>query len=62
MLATGTGAGFGATIDLKDASGGDSSIDKFFDKASAAASILLLAFVFTAISSILSSLSLPKRG
>ncbi|KAL8145696.1 CASP-like protein 4D1 [Apium graveolens] len=61
LLATGTGAGFGVTVDLKDANS-VSALDKFFNKASAASSILLLAFIFMAISSILSSLSLPKRA
>lgn len=64
VLATGTGAGFGVTVDLKDANSGTagSEIDKFFNKGTAACSILLFAFIFTAISSILSSLSLPKRA
>ncbi|WOH02556.1 hypothetical protein DCAR_0521945 [Daucus carota subsp. sativus] len=63
LLATGTGAGFGVTVDLKDAnSGTNTGIDKFFNKANAASSILLLAFIFTAISSVLSSLALPKKA
>lgn len=63
LLATGTGAGFGVTVDLKDANSGTvSGLDKFYNKGNAASSILLLAFIFTAISSILSSLALPKRA
>lgn len=58
VLATGVGAAFGATIDLKEASSG---ANKFFNKGSAAASLLLLAFLFTAASSVFSSLALPKK-
>ncbi|XP_034704239.1 CASP-like protein 4D1 [Vitis riparia] len=58
VLATGVGAAFGATIDLKEASSG---ANKFFNKGSAAASLLLLAFLFTAVSSVFSSLALPKK-
>ncbi|KAM7499262.1 hypothetical protein LguiA_023676 [Lonicera macranthoides] len=63
VLATGTGAGFGVTKDLKAGfAGTSSSIDEFFNKGYAAASILLFAFLFSAVSSIFSSLSLPKRS
>lgn len=58
VLATGVGAAFGATIDLKEASAG---ANKFFNQGSAAASLLLLAFMFTAVSSVFSSLALPKK-
>ena len=58
ILATGTGAAFGATIDLKEASGVGS---KFFDKGSAAATFILFAFLFTAVSSVFSSLALSKK-
>ncbi|KAL8102987.1 CASP-like protein PIMP1 [Apium graveolens] len=63
LLATGTGAGFGVTVDLKDQFGDvTSSFDKFFNKGYAVSSMLLIAVLFTAVSSIFSSLSLPKRA
>lgn len=57
LLATGVGAAFGATIDLKEASAG---ADKFFNRGSAAATLLLLALLFTALSSVCSSLPLSR--
>ncbi|KAA8539450.1 hypothetical protein F0562_026142 [Nyssa sinensis] len=60
ILATGAAAGFGATIDLKSVFSGG-GVDQFFNKASAASSLLLLGFLSTAISSVFSSLALPKR-
>ncbi|KAI8030203.1 CASP-like protein 4D1 [Camellia lanceoleosa] len=63
ILATGAAAGFGATIDLKSVlEGNGSGLDHFFNKGNAAASLLLLGFLCTAVLSILSSLALPKRG
>ena len=63
LLATGTGAGFGVTVDLKDQYGAiTSGYDKFFDKGYAVSSMLLIAVLFSAVSSIFSSLSLPKRA
>ncbi|CAL5365899.1 unnamed protein product [Camellia sinensis] len=60
---TGAAAGFGATIDLKSVlEGNGSGLDPFFNKGNAAASLLLLCFLCTAVLSILSSLALPKRG
>ncbi|CAL9008026.1 unnamed protein product [Prunus brigantina] len=62
VLATGAAAGFGLTVDLKrlmDASEVDTL--NFDDKAFASASLLLLAFVTTAILSIISAYTLPKR-
>ncbi|XP_028116658.1 CASP-like protein 4D1 isoform X1 [Camellia sinensis] len=63
LTMTGAAAGFGATIDLKSVlEGNGSSLDPFFNKGNAAASLLLLGFLGTAVLSILSSLALPKRG
>ncbi|KAL3523806.1 hypothetical protein ACH5RR_016640 [Cinchona calisaya] len=62
LLATGVAASFGMTLDLKASlSGGSSGVDKFMSKAEAATSLCLLGFLFTAISSIFSAFSLPKR-
>ncbi|XP_021813701.1 CASP-like protein 4D1 [Prunus avium] len=66
LLATGTGAGFAATVDTKRLTDADprfESIDigEFYDKAYASASLLLLAFCSTAMLSIISSYTLPKR-
>ncbi|XP_057981081.1 CASP-like protein 4D1 [Malania oleifera] len=62
LLATGTAAAFGASVDMKDAlSGTGSSVDKFFEKANAAASLLLFAFLFSAVSSVFSAFALPKK-
>ncbi|KAI3470717.1 hypothetical protein Pfo_027380 [Paulownia fortunei] len=61
MLATGAAAGFGLTVDLNRAPGNDSATDRFLNKANAAASLLFIGFIFSAVSSIFSSLSLPKR-
>ncbi|XP_030451374.1 CASP-like protein 4D1 [Syzygium oleosum] len=62
LLATGSAAGFGVTKDMKSLLGGlGLPFNKFFDKGYAAASLLLLAFVCTALLSILSSFALPKK-
>ncbi|XP_021911630.1 CASP-like protein 4D1 [Carica papaya] len=66
VLATGAAAGFGVSKDLKDTvkiifPESSSNIDKFFSKAHASCSLLLIAFVFTAVLSTLSSYALPKR-
>ncbi|XP_073290835.1 CASP-like protein PIMP1 [Primulina huaijiensis] len=70
LLATGAAACFGFTVDLKrlnDASEnvagiiGNTDTDKFLNKANAAAAVLFVGFIFSALSSIISSLSLPKR-
>ncbi|XP_034703558.1 CASP-like protein 4D1 [Vitis riparia] len=62
ILATGTGAAFGATLDLKEVfSELGSNYNNFFNKGSAAASFILFAFLFTAVSSVFSSLALPKK-
>ncbi|PIN12348.1 hypothetical protein CDL12_15048 [Handroanthus impetiginosus] len=60
MLATGAGAGFGLTVDLNRTS--DSETNSFLNKANAAASLLLIGFIFSAISSVFSSLSLRKKA
>ncbi|CAB4301152.1 unnamed protein product [Prunus armeniaca] len=66
LLATGTCAGFAVTVDTKRLTDADprfESIDmrEFYDKAYASASLLLLAFCSTAMLSIISSYTLPKR-
>lgn len=61
VLATGAAAGFGVTVDLKritDAEGLEMS--KFYEKAYASASLLLLAFICTAVLSIISAFILPR--
>ncbi|PIN20830.1 hypothetical protein CDL12_06468 [Handroanthus impetiginosus] len=60
LLATGAGAGFGLTVDLKQ--NDDSETNSFLNKAIAAASLLLIGFIFSAISSVFSSLSLSKKA
>lgn len=60
MLATGAAAGFGLTVDLNRV-GVDSDANDFLNKANAAAGLLLGGFIFSAVSSIFSSLSLPKK-
>ncbi|PIN12349.1 hypothetical protein CDL12_15049 [Handroanthus impetiginosus] len=59
MLATGVGAGFGLTMYLKQ---NDDSVDSFLNKANSAATLLLIGFIFSAVSSFFSSLSLPKKA
>nr|XP_023909295.1 CASP-like protein 4D1 [Quercus suber]XP_023926940.1 CASP-like protein 4D1 [Quercus suber]POE92467.1 casp-like protein 4d1 [Quercus suber]POF14619.1 casp-like protein 4d1 [Quercus suber] len=60
LLATGAAAGFGVTVDLKETFG--LFIDRsFYEKAYASASLLLLAFVCTAILSVISSYAVPKK-
>ncbi|KAJ6983151.1 hypothetical protein NC653_026077 [Populus alba x Populus x berolinensis] len=60
ILATGAAAAFGATKDMKPIFAGLGG-DKFFNKGYASASLLLLGFVCTAISSVFSSYALPKK-
>nr|GMC63641.1 CASP-like protein PIMP1 [Ipomoea batatas] len=60
LLGTGAAAGFGLTVDAKRALKLDSIQNDFFNKANAAASLLLIAFLLSAISSIFSSYNLPK--
>ncbi|KAL2541741.1 CASP-like protein 4D1 [Abeliophyllum distichum] len=63
VLATGAAAGFGLSVDSNRGNGSESSDTKdFFDKANAAASLLLIGFLLSAISSVISSVSLPKSG
>lgn len=61
LLATGAAAGFGLAVDLNRLPGNDLPSKKFLDKANASASLLLIGFLFSATSSVFSSLSLPKR-
>ncbi|KAL3837777.1 hypothetical protein ACJIZ3_022368 [Penstemon smallii] len=62
LLATGAAACFGLTVDLNRLPENDSEAQGFLNKANAAASLLFIGFIFSAISSVFSSLSLPKRG
>ncbi|GAB4854839.1 hypothetical protein Ancab_023423 [Ancistrocladus abbreviatus] len=57
LLATATAAGFGASVDLKR-NFGDAGLNDFFNKAAASASLLLVAFLLSAASSIISSFAL----
>lgn len=62
MLATGSAAGFGVTLDMKqlfDSAG--MHFGDFYSKAYASCSLLLLAFLCAAISSIMAAYALPKR-
>ncbi|XP_041001755.1 CASP-like protein 4D1 [Juglans microcarpa x Juglans regia] len=60
LLATGAAAGLGATSDLDNIASPDSGLGGFFGMGYASATILFLAFVCTAILSIMSSFALPK--
>ncbi|KAI5670703.1 hypothetical protein M9H77_11067 [Catharanthus roseus] len=63
LLATGAAASFALTHYLKNQVGTSSNKeDKFLNMANAAASLCLLGFLFSAISSIFSSYALPKRA
>ncbi|XP_027102554.1 CASP-like protein PIMP1 [Coffea arabica] len=56
LLATGAAAGFGLSVDLNRALGNDSSsLTDFLNKGIVAASIFLVGFVFSAVSSVFSS-------
>ncbi|KAI4352115.1 hypothetical protein L6164_006396 [Bauhinia variegata] len=61
LLATGCGAGFGASKDLHNATDGY-DLSNFFAKSYASASLLLFGFLFTAVASIFSSYALPKKA
>ncbi|KAM6582554.1 hypothetical protein CsatB_009556 [Cannabis sativa] len=56
VLATGAGAGFGVTNDMKQLL----ELGNFFEKSYASISLLFLAFICTAVLSVLSSYALPK--
>ncbi|XP_057789138.1 CASP-like protein PIMP1 [Salvia miltiorrhiza] len=60
ILATGGAASIGMAVDLKDL-GEVLGIGNFMSVANAAASLCLLAFLCSAVSSVFSSLALPKR-
>ncbi|XP_022992767.1 CASP-like protein 4D1 [Cucurbita maxima] len=60
LLATGTAAGFGLSVDLQTLDP-DDYFGTFFDKAYAASALLLFAFFCSAAVSILSSFALSKR-
>ena len=63
VLATGAAAGFGVTVDLKRITdAGGLEMTKFYEKAYASASLLLLAYICTALLSIISAFALPKRS
>ncbi|CAK9308804.1 unnamed protein product [Citrullus colocynthis] len=61
LLATGTAAGFGLSVDLKKIDESD-LFGSFFDKAYAASTLLLFAFFCAAAVSILSSFALSNRS
>ncbi|KAL6534042.1 hypothetical protein OROHE_013875 [Orobanche hederae] len=60
ILATGGAASFGMSVDLKDL-GEALGIESFMSMTNAAASLCLLAFLGSAVSSVFSSFALPKR-
>ncbi|KAL8051431.1 hypothetical protein ABFX02_06G147800 [Erythranthe guttata] len=60
ILATGAAAGFGIAVDLKRIGVNDPT-HNFLNKANAAAGVLFIGFIFSAVSSVFSSFSLPKR-
>lgn len=62
ILATGAAAGFGLSVDLNHLPVNGADIEDFLNKANAAASLLFIGFLFSATSSVFSSLSLPKRS
>ncbi|XP_027115623.1 CASP-like protein 4D1 [Coffea arabica] len=62
MLATGAAAGFGITVDFNRLLLKGTDASDFLNKANAAAGLLIVAFLFSAISSVFSSLALPKRA
>ncbi|XP_004307526.1 PREDICTED: CASP-like protein 4D1 [Fragaria vesca subsp. vesca] len=63
VMATGAAAGFGVTVDLSRVTGGTGlDMSNFFEKAYASASLLLLAFICTALLSIISAFALPRRS
>ncbi|XP_019151104.1 PREDICTED: CASP-like protein PIMP1 [Ipomoea nil] len=61
LLVTGAAASFAMTRELKDANT-DDGMDKFANKASVAARLCLVGFLFAATSSVFSSYALPKRA
>lgn len=61
LLATGTAAGFGLSVDLKKIDESD-LFGSFFDKAYAASTLVLFAFFCAAAVSILSSFALSNRS
>ncbi|XP_049354816.1 CASP-like protein PIMP1 [Solanum verrucosum] len=65
LLATGAAAGLGLTVEynrIKDNDETTQNIQNFINIANASASVLLLGSISSAISSIISSLNLPKRS
>jgi hypothetical protein len=61
ILATGAAAGFSATKELKKVTFGDAHLTRFFNLGYASVLLLFLAFLCTAILSILSSYALPRK-
>ncbi|KAG5051273.1 CASP-like protein 4D1 [Glycine soja] len=57
LLISGSAAGFGVTVEL----GRGVPSNSFMDKANASASLLLIAFLFTAVASTFTSFALPKK-
>ncbi|CAN4105873.1 unnamed protein product [Withania somnifera] len=64
LLATGAAAGLGLTVEYKRLIDDDitKDVQDFLNKANASASLLLLASIFSTISSVISSLNLPKSS
>ncbi|EYU33204.1 hypothetical protein MIMGU_mgv1a018885mg [Erythranthe guttata] len=60
VLATGAAACFGLSVDLNRIETNDAE-HNFLDKANAAAGVLFIGFIFSVVSSVFSSFSLPKR-
>ncbi|KAL7108984.1 hypothetical protein ACP275_06G147800 [Erythranthe tilingii] len=60
VLGTGAAAGFGLSVDLKRVDTSDAE-HNFLNKANLAAGVLFIGFIFSAVSSVFSSFSLPKR-
>ncbi|KAL7147971.1 hypothetical protein ABFS83_06G146900 [Erythranthe nasuta] len=61
ILATGAAAGFGLAVDLKRIGIASDAEHNFLNKGNAAAGVLFIGFIFSAVSSVFSSFSLPKR-
>ncbi|KAL8051428.1 hypothetical protein ABFX02_06G147600 [Erythranthe guttata] len=60
VLATGVAACFGLSVDLNRADASDAE-HNFLNKANTAAGVLFIGFIFSIVSSVFSSFSLPKR-
>ncbi|GMN38740.1 hypothetical protein TIFTF001_007976 [Ficus carica] len=61
MLASGAAAGLAVTVDYQNKFDPFHVFSRFYDKAYVSASVLLIAFLFTATLSMFSSYALPKK-